>query len=182
MSYTIHFLIDENPDSHSSLTMALPLHTFMQDLLRAPEHRDHAYRVALVVDNARVAGKENQQRSSRRRFHSKVLRWEKEYQQKFHRKPSKKDALDISDHSKKDSRWESTMTKSEGKSNSPGAPLRSPSNHRPSSSPRKTMFVKDLSPVCEEQRKQRRLSRKERNAGGTMHQVEEAIAICSKVY
>lgn len=189
-------------------TMALPLQSFMLDLLATIPATDCNCKIALVVDNARLVISSPKERALRKRFRPDMIRREPESKQRLCHIRKPKDSLDVSDHSKKESRWESTMaSKTEPKKSTPVTPVRTDSSGY---SPPQMSGGKHLSPVMEESRINRRrvnkgkvlkasfrkrnpldvprlspiprlqkqLSRSRNTPQETMQQVEEAIACC----
>jgi hypothetical protein len=185
-----------------------PLQSFMLDLLSTTPAADCNCKIALVVDNARLVISSPKERALRKRFRPDIIQREPEYKQRPSHIRKPKDSLDVSDHSKKESRWESTMvSKTEPKKSTPVTPVRTDSSGY---SPPKMLGGKHLSPVMEESRINRRrvskgdvlkgsfrkrnpldvprlspvprlhkhLSLGKKTPQETMHQVEEAIAFC----
>ena len=93
-------------------SIELPLQLFMKDLLDRSDFIGNE----IVVDNARTPNNSTPERKISRVLRSQRRRWEMqcraEEEEAHKRQHSKKiDVLDVSDHSKKDSRWASSMTR-----------------------------------------------------------------------
>jgi hypothetical protein len=89
--------------------MTVALHSFMHGLLADAKLEHHGCKVYLVTDNALLASQKDQAHH-RSRHRAERHRADLEVRSK-----SKKNVLDVSDHSKKESRWVSSiMMKTEG--------------------------------------------------------------------
>jgi hypothetical protein len=168
-------------------TMALPLQLFMKDLLLDRASCSENPVCELVVDNARTPHNSTPERELSRLLRRQRRRWEIQCQEEAQRQQqrSKKDVLDISDHSKKDSRWVSSMSRDHQTSSptTPARPLQAePKSLQPIFANWDVGSEKDTAPrayrhgrVSDQTMDQTRLKR---NAN-TIKNVDEAIAICS---
>jgi hypothetical protein len=93
-------------------TMALPLHSFMKDLLT--DSSDHSM-VSIVVDNAK---------SRSPRISLGIGSDQDLFQRRIGRKHlGRRDTLDVSDHSKKESRWETSSLHQNLRPQPPATPM-----------------------------------------------------------
>ena len=170
--------------------MELPLQLFMKDLLDRSNFNSNE----IIVDNARTPNNSTPERRISRVLRAQRRRWEME--EASRRQNLKKvDVLDVSDHSKKDSRWESSVTR-ENQPPSPETscvPLQlppercaSPSVYCANRENARSSFDKDTAPrpyphhgrTIQVHSRTLDDEARIRNNAYTLERVDEAIAIC----
>jgi hypothetical protein len=150
--------------------MGHPLGLFIQELLSSSSSDEviRGTRVSLVVDNARMAVNNPKNRALRMRFRPEQQQPAKVRVVTQSRRTTggKDDSLDVSDHSRGESRWGSTKMTASG-----SVPVTAPSRER-QQTPRHIRERKSaslspnndpLSPVVEENRRKARASRSKKH-------------------